>query len=407
MRTLRNSGASTRLGSSSMPRSILITGARAPVSLHLARILMEAGHRVVLADTHRFPFSRFSSASIAYVQLPSPRTSLELYGHSLTRAMEKYDFDLVIPTCEEVFYLAALRDFHNHFLPLLAPPFEQLKSAHNKFEFAKVAEKITGRSLSTEFLPDASSVQRYVDRGRGIVLKPVWSRFGDRAIIQPTTYQIGALTPTESDPWIAQAFLPGEELCCWALARKGEVVALQAYRSLYRAGQGASLAFEPIEDAAVREFVGSFAAHSNWSGQLSFDFRRDAEGVLYPIECNPRATSGLHFFMPGDGLDRALLDGAPARPSATRPMTMSLAMLAYGLPYAIRQGRVGKWCADYCTMEDITAWKGDRSLIPAQFLSLAEIMLVAVRNRCGLKAAATEDIEWNGKPLDCRSEFHD
>ena len=40
-----------------MTKTILVTGARAPSALHLARVFHSAGHRVILADTFRYPMS--------------------------------------------------------------------------------------------------------------------------------------------------------------------------------------------------------------------------------------------------------------------------------------------------------------------------------------------------------------
>ena len=46
--------------------AVLITGARAPVALHLARELHVAGRRVLLADTLRFPMSRATRTAASY-----------------------------------------------------------------------------------------------------------------------------------------------------------------------------------------------------------------------------------------------------------------------------------------------------------------------------------------------------
>ena len=62
-----------------MRKVILVTGARAPSALHLARIFHSAGHRVILADTLRYPMSWATRMKDAYAQLPSPRQSFSNY----------------------------------------------------------------------------------------------------------------------------------------------------------------------------------------------------------------------------------------------------------------------------------------------------------------------------------------
>lgn len=380
--------------------SVLITGARAPVALHWAQILASAGKTVILADSLQFPFARFSRAVHAYERLPSPRDDLAGYRDAVLRVITAYDCELIVPTCEEVFFLAALRDLHGVFLPLFAPNFARLENAHNKYAFSKFAGTLHGAHLPTELIVNKADLEKFNKVSRDFVFKPVWSRFGDRALIRPGPGRLQRISPTSVDPWIAQLYLPGEELCCWAMGKEGGLLGLQAYRPLYRVGQGASLAFEAVKDPAIEEFVHSFIAATQWTGQVSFDFRRSASGQLFPIECNPRATSGLHFFTSSDRLHCSLFEGTKSRASSTNQLTLPLAMWVYGLPDALRHNRLTAWWRDFAAMSDLTKWQGDRSLLPMQFLSLAEIVAKAVARRIGLKQAATADIEWNGERLD-------
>ena len=43
---------------------------------------------------------------------------------------------------------------------------------------------------------------------------------------------------------------------------------------------------------------------------------------------------------------------------------------------------------------------GDHGPLTAQVLSITEIGVRALRRRCGLLAASTADIEWDGQPLE-------
>ena len=379
--------------------TILVTGARAPVALHWARLLGSSGHRVLLADSQRFPVARATRHAQGYHRLPPARRDVAAYGGAVAAIVRREAVDLVLPTCEEIFFLAAARDLHHFAIPLAAPPFARLAEVHDKHRFALLAARTGMAPAETIPLSSPQSLRDLGERATTMVLKPIWSRFGERVLIQPTAGQLAGLRPSPDDPWIAQSYLPGEELCAFALARDGHMLALQAYRPLYRAGKGAALAFEATRDPEIDQFVGELTAEIGWTGQISFDFRRDADGRLKVIECNPRATSGLHFFTQGDGLDEALLAGERARASGQGRMTLPLAMLAYGLPTALRSGSYAQWRQDFGAMADLSVYPGDRSLLPAQILSLGEIALTALLKGKGLKAAATDDIEWNGEPL--------
>jgi predicted ATP-grasp superfamily ATP-dependent carboligase len=376
---------------------VLITGARAPVALHLSRLFHAAGHQVTLADSHRFPLSR-ATRTADYQRLPPPRGNMEAYATAVERVVEESRIDLVIPTCEEVFFLASARDLHRRAMPLFAPPFDVLALAHNKASFAAAAAGFGADAPRTDLVSSVGELASIADAGQR-VLKPAWSRFASRVLIQPSSEQLATVMPTPDDPWVAQDYLPGDELCSYGIAVAGELVGFAAYRPLYRSGLGAGVAFEPTDEPAAEALARGFARSTNWTGQLSFDFRRDAGGTLHVIECNPRAVSGLHFFSSTDGLPAAILEGRPSVATDKRAMTVPLALLVYGLPNAVRTGTVQQWWADFRRMGNVLASPGDRPVGLAQLLALGEIGLRALGEGKTLQQAATHDIEWNGEPL--------
>lgn len=376
---------------------VLITGARAPVALHLARLFHAAGHDVTLADSHRFPLSRVTRTA-GYRRLPKPRGNVEAYASAVEDVIAERHIDLVVPTCEEVFFLAAARDLHGRSIPLFAPPFDVLALAHNKASFAAAAAGFSADAPRTDLVASVDELAAIADAGQR-VLKPAWSRFASRVLIQPSAQQLATVIPTHDDPWVVQDYLPGEELCSYGVAVAGELVGFVAYRPLYRSGLGAGVAFEPADEPAAEALARGFARSTNWTGQLSFDFRRDAAGSLRVIECNPRAVSGLHFFSAADGLPAAILEGKPGVATDGRAMTVPLALLVYGLPKALRTGTVRRWWADFRRMGNVLASPGDGPAALAQLLAIGEIALLALREGKTLQQAATHDIEWNGEPL--------
>jgi len=357
-----------------------------------------AGHDVYLADSLRFPLARATRMSRGFIPLPSARQGLHAYGHAVADTCATYGIDLILPTCEEVFFLAAARDCLGLDIPLRTVAFDRLAEVHDKYRFSRLAMGFGADPAETHFLATRESVRAFDLPGEWI-FKPVWSRFGDRVLIKPNNLE--ALVPTSGDPWIAQRFLPGEELCVYAAAEAGRIVAMQAYRPLYRAGHGigAGVMVAPISDPAIDRFVAGFVLSTGWTGQISFDFRRDESGEVHVLECNPRATTGAHFFQPQNGLAGALVNGHPAVATEHRSLGVPLAMLIYGLPTSLRNGGIQQWWRDFNAMAHLLETPDDRDTLPWQFMALGEAVFGALRNRQGLKAAATADIEWNGEPL--------
>ena len=382
-----------------MGKTIVVTGARAPAALHLARVFHGAGHRVILADTFRYPMSRATRMKDAYVQLPPPRQDYSAYADAVEALVGREAPDLVVPTCEEVFFLAAIRDLRKIPIPLFAPGFELLARVHNKADFAETAAGLGADPPATARLACRDDLAKLSMPVGELVFKPAWSRFGSRVLIKPSESTIARLSPTADDPWVAQTYLPGEEISAYAIAIGGRLTAFQSYRPTYRVGLGAGVAFEAADAPDARQFVGGLAARLCWTGQMSFDFRRDRSGALHVIECNPRATSGIHYFGPEDGLAESILEGSVAHASWTAPMTLPLAMLAFGIPHAWRHRGLARWYRDLRSMQDISRWPGDRNLLLSQLRALGEIAVRAARQRCGLVEASVRDIEWDGEPL--------
>ncbi|TPN79580.1 hypothetical protein FJ987_05805 [Mesorhizobium sp. CU2] len=378
-------------------RTILITGARAPVALHLARLLRGAGARVILADTPSRPIAAASKACARYHRLPPPRFERQPYAEAVEALILAEGIELVIPTCEEVFYLALAWGGREMTARLFAPGIELLAEVHNKHSFIRLAERLGVEVPETTLLASRGDLEAVRGRSRELVFKPAWSRFASHVLLKPAPETLDAIVPSPAMPWVAQRFVEGEEISAYAVARDGRLKALALYRSLYRAGRGAGIFFERIEDQAARTLVERIVAGTAWSGQISFDLMREPDGRVLPLECNPRAVSGLHFFRdPARFADAVLGDGAEVRPEVTAPQTVRLAMWVYGLPAALRSGRFGGFRKAMGEGQELLDWPGDPAPVKAQWRALAEIASVAFRERISLQAASTRDIEWNG-----------
>ncbi|QQA42096.1 ATP-grasp domain-containing protein [Pelagovum pacificum] len=378
-----------------MPATVLITGARAPVALHLARLLATAGCRVILADSLRFPLSGSSALVARYVRLPAPRDDPDLFAVALAELLTSERIDLVIPTCEEVLHLA--RAWSETAMPavLFAPPLHLLSEVHDKYRFIERARALGLAVPETVLLSSDADLDAVRHRAHDLVFKPVWSRFATRTRVRPAPTAL-RIRPTEAAPWVAQDYLAGREISAYAIANGGQLSALSVYHVPFRAGRGAGVCFAPVEVPAVRSFVERFVAGTGWTGQVSFDFIETAEGGVLPLECNPRATSGLHFFSDGAAVLSAILGQAFATPDVTGPLGVRLALALYGGPAALRHGRLSDFRQMWRETADVLDWPGDPRPGRLQWRALAEIAAIAARNGISLQAASTRDIEWNG-----------
>ena len=86
-------------------------------------------------------------------------------------------------------------------------------------------------------------------------------------------------------------------------------------------------------------------------------------------------------------------------PILSQPVTamLTIPMLLYGLPQAVTRGMAAEWLRTWRAAREVTSAPGDR--VPAWWgnvWTMAWFAKEAWRLRCGLTAATTADLEWNG-----------
>lgn len=369
--------------------NILVTGARAPISADYAKCLAQLGHKVYLTDSMRWPVAKFSPWARALIRLPAPAKNFPQFEAALTALVSSHDIDVVIPTSEEVFWLAQVQALGSK---LRAPTFEQLKVLHHKGLFAKLAQKLGAGAPHAFVLHSRREALAFVGHhnSQEYVLKPCYSRFGHKVKLSPSSSEV--LELDFRMPWLAQTRVTGQEVCVYAVAHQGRVCLLSAYLPKYRIADGASVYFEPIEHPALLRFVANVCKEMNLSGQVSFDVMLTSQGLV-ALECNPRGTSGVHLMSQyPQAWTNALLHGMPASEGLQfEPRMLGLAMALYqGAHLLTSQGR-----ADFRRAKDALAnanipWYG--GLIPT-----VELMVKALVRGMPVLDASTEDFEWNGQ----------
>lgn len=378
-----------------MQRTVLITGGRAPVALDLARKFARAGARVVVADSASAQLCRRSRAVARSYRVPPPNRRPDAFVDALVQIVRAEGVDLVVPTCEEVFFVARGRDELRAHCAVLADPLAVLRRLHSKWEFPRWAAELGLPVPGTRLV---TSTEQLVDLPRPFVLKPVFSRFGTH--VHVVVDRVPAVDIGAARPWVAQELLTGRQVCTYSVASAGRLVAHAAYATEFTAGPGACIAFEPVDHPGVDAWVRRFVAGSGVSGQIAFDFMVTAGGEAVPLECNPRATSGVHLL--GDDLPAALLgaalgDAGPAvRPAPDARAMIAMAMLSFGLASVRSWSGLRRWGQVVAGSSDVIAVPGDRGPFGSQFAVLAENGVRALRTGRSVIECSTHDIAWDG-----------
>ncbi len=382
-------------------RSVLILGARSPVALDHARRFAAQGWRVIVADSVPCCMTRWSRAVHAGETLPSARDGLRAYAKAMNGIITTHRIDLVLPTCEEVFYVARCRSQLPLDVRVLAAPFDTLAMLHSKWHFLDAA-----RGCGID-VPDSALVSDIDEAcawaaGRPVVIKPEFSRFGVHVRRYPEGMPASVAPFASQQNWVVQNYCHGEELCSYSVVDHGRLLAHVTYRPMYRIRGSSGYVFQACKVPEIEDFVRAFARKTACTGQLSFDWMSSEPGHYTVLECNPRAVSGVHLFAHDAALPAALMgeiDGC-VRPDPDTLRMIGPVMLAAAVTPSLRTTSLRQWWLDMLAARDVLGMKGDRRPLLGGLIDLASYAGLAVRKRCSMREASTRDTEWDGEHLE-------
>ena len=291
--------------------TVLLTLGRLPKALEVARALHSAGARVLVAEPFERHLSGVSNAVSQSFVVTAPALDRQRYLDDLRALVRAHQVDLLVPISEEIVHVSALHGTLPASCRLLSMSQAEILAVHDKGRFVETCAA-AGVSAPQSHPSDHESARELAAKF-DYVLKPTSSCSG-RGV---RFLAAGDEVPPVAERSIVQRLLRGELVSSFSIARAGEVRLTVLYRGAVMQGTVA-VCFERIDvPAAVDRWVRSFVAHTRFDGFVSFDLIIDAEGQVHGIECNPRATSGIHFVEP-QGLAAALLEPQTAPPPTLR-----------------------------------------------------------------------------------------
>jgi predicted ATP-grasp superfamily ATP-dependent carboligase len=378
--------------------NILLTGGRAPAALELARAFHRAGHTVFMAESLRGHLSQPSAAIKANFVVPAPRQEQDAFVVALKNIIEQNQIDLLIPTCEEVFHVAMRREEFP--CTVFTESIQKLDLLHNKWKFIVNAADHGLSVPESMLITSMDGLLHAYAQWKELVLKPIYSRFASRTLIRPQLRELSStLTFHSNAAWVAQGYLQGTEICSYSICHNGKITAHTAYPSTFTAGQGAAIVFEHMDHPAIFQWVKTFVARNHFTGQIAFDFIQTSSGQVFALECNPRATSGVHLLASHPQFVEAFLNPHLdcITPIDGSSHMLSLAMLIYELPAALKQNTIKQWLKTFLTSDDVVLDYSDPLPFLLQFRSLLFYLNLARKKGISPLEASTFDIEWNGE----------
>lgn len=361
--------------------NILILGGRAPVALHLARVL--SMHNVFIADSVILAKnSRAIKESFKIVS--KANKDIEGYLREINNIIRKNKIDLVIPTCEETVYISMIKNRLQ--CSVLVDDFQKILRLHNKYEFIKLCEELGIKTPKTEIYRKNT----FIKINNKSIVKPIFSRFGTfvEVIDNPNEILIN-----EDNKYIIQEFIKGQQYCTFSFVKDGEILLHVNYKTKHAIGMGTSIYYEYFESKILKEIVSRIVKELNFSGQIAFDFIKLGED-FYPIECNPRSTSGLTLIPYDTDIIKSFINGEQIKVDRFNITSMKTNMFLHG----IFKGKFlnKEYRNDYKKSRDIVYDTKDKRPFLNQFWIVLYFVILSLIYRKNIIGITTFDIEYNG-----------
>lgn len=374
-------------------RRVLFTGGRAPVTLDLARSFSKSGHDVFVADSFPYQLTKVSNQVIKAFTITSPVHSLDSFLSDLKEIIQTYQIDLLIPTCEETFYIAKGKIELEKYCSVFCEDIETLNTFHNKYTFIQYVATKGLPIPNTSLIQSHDQLKEQVRHLRtDTVMKPIYSRFGTDVIFLKQGKNPPSFSITKTNPFILQEEIKGSPICNYVVLINGEIKASANYTVTYTTGR-AAIYFEHTSHPRIDKWLHTFFENTTFTGQFSFDFIESEDGEIYPIECNPRTTSGIHLFYQQD------IATAFINPNQTlfTPLSDTKRMIGFAmLPYGFNPKRFYHFWRTFFKAKDIIWERDDLKPFFYQIYTYLRLFQKGRKLKVSTIEASTVDIEWNG-----------
>jgi predicted ATP-grasp superfamily ATP-dependent carboligase len=285
------------------PKTVLISGGKMTKALHLARAFHRSGHRVILVEGEKYRLTghRFSRAVDRFYTVPP--SDDPGYASALVDIVVREAVDVYVPVCSPASAMddARAKAELSEYCEVLHPGPDTLTKLDDKFAFSTAAQELDLPVPDAHRISDPEQVTDFDFEGhdppyilKSIAYDPI-RRLDLTPLPQPDPEQtrafVTALPISRDNPWIMQAFVPGQEYCTHSTVRDGRVQLHCCCTS-----SASQLNYEMVDVPEIEAWVKRFVAALHLTGQASFDFIRRADGRIYAIECNPRTHSAITMF---------------------------------------------------------------------------------------------------------------
>ena len=298
------------------PLRVLVSEGNSTSAREAITILGLSGHHVEVCDPSRYCLARFSRFVRAFHRCPGLRDDPAGFLAWVEKLLATGRFDVLLPTHEQGFLFARLRERLSGDVGLASPDFASYRAAHSKAGFSRLLDQLglpqpRTRMVKSEMeLRAAMRFPSVVKTSVGTASRCIWfvdNAMGLDGVLQDLSTQGWSANGTFVGEVLVQDFVPGITGKAQAVFRNGRLLGFHGYRQI-AAGVGGGEAIKQSESRPdVRGYLAEVGERLVWHGALSVDYiLADATSPLL-IDCNPRLVEPMSAYLAGVDLVGLLL----------------------------------------------------------------------------------------------------
>lgn len=284
-------------------------------------ILGLSGHHVEVCDPSLWCLARFSRFVRKFHHCPGLRTDPAGYLAFVERLLDTGGFDVLLPTHEQGFLFARVRQRLEGRTGLAVPDFESYRTAHSKAGFSRLLDQLNLPQPPTRIVTSALAVREairfpaVVKTSVGTASRGIW--FVRHAGDLEDALRDLAASDAFNDEVLVQDLITGTTEKAQSVFCRGRMLGFHAYRQVAPGVGGGEAIKQGVNRPQLRGTVEAIGQALDWHGALSVDYimpHDDATPLL--IDCNPRPVEPMNAYRSGVDLVglllRLSLGGTPA-----------------------------------------------------------------------------------------------
>ena len=294
------------------PLRVLVAEGSSTSAREAITILGLSGHHVEICDPSPWCLSRFSRFVRKFHRCPGLRDDPSGYLNFIERLLASGQFDVLLPSHEQGFLFARVRQRLAGRVGLALPDFESYRTAHSKAGFSRLLDRLdlpqppTRIVTSAQMLRDAVRFPAVVKTSVGTASRGIWfvRDADDLDIALRDLEASGAF----DDAVLVQDLIAGTTEKAQSVFCRGRMIGFHAYRQIAAGVGGGEAIKQSVSRPVVRAHVENIGRHLGWHGALSVDYiMPDNDAAPSLIDCNPRLVEPMNAHRSGVDLVGLLL----------------------------------------------------------------------------------------------------